>query len=156
MSLGTTQHPEGLKAHVQAQRERYIDVMRDLLAKSAEGEDALQQAVAQYLSQLGCQVESIASKPNRFVLSDDFAPSQSSDDAERMSIVGMKARDGNGVVCWSLHILIANPYRIPNHGNMIPLQEKSTMVACTAGALPTTSVALWLLFARWMPFKPLD
>ena len=96
MSLGATQHQDVLKSQVQAQRDRYVTIMRDLLAKSADGENTLQQAIAQYLSQLGYQIESIASKPNRFVLNDDFAPSQSTDDAERISVVGMKAGEGEG------------------------------------------------------------
>ncbi len=81
---------------IQEKREEYIDLLRTLLARSAAGEEALQGAIAAEFGRLGCQVESIASAPNRFVLPTDFAPAAEAPEPERLSVVAVQPGAGDG------------------------------------------------------------
>ena len=81
---------------IQTKRDRYVEVLRELLAKSAESEEALQHEIAQHFVRLGCQVESISSTPNRFVLDYDFAPAGSIQEPDRVSVVAVQAGTGEG------------------------------------------------------------
>lgn len=85
-----------LHALVRARRDRYVDMLRMLLSRSAEGEDALQAEVAACFARLGCQVESIASRPNRFALASDFAPPADVPEDERVSVVAVHPGAGDG------------------------------------------------------------
>ena len=85
-----------LNSLIQTKREQYVDVLRELLSKSAEGEEALQHEIAQHFMRLGCQVESISSKPNRFVLNSDFSTVRSVQDADRVTVVGVQPGIGEG------------------------------------------------------------
>ncbi len=95
----TARHnPNGSNLHtlIQAKREHYVDVLRELLAKSAESEEALQDEIAGRFARLGCQVETISSAPNRFVLASDFAPPADPPEAERVSVVAVQPGAGDG------------------------------------------------------------
>ena len=81
---------------IQAKREEYVDVLRELLAKSAESEDALQHEIAAQFKRLGCRVETISSRPNRFVLATDFAPPGEQSEADRVSVVAVQPGAGDG------------------------------------------------------------
>lgn len=96
MTTNASSNAGDLVANIQTKRQQYIDLLRELLAKSAEGEEALQQEIAQHFARLGCQVESIASEPNRFVLESDFAPPEPVPEAERISVVAVHAGAGKG------------------------------------------------------------
>ncbi len=96
MTLSGTSNTSGLKSQIQARRESYVEVLRELLATSADGEEALQQAIAERFTRLGCQVESINSAPNRFVLDSDFAPPAAEPEADRVSVVAVQPGAGDG------------------------------------------------------------
>ena len=89
-----------LNSLIQSKREQYVGILRELLSKSAEGEEALQHEIAAYFERLGCQVETIASEPNRFALASDFAPPADVPEAERMSVVAVQdgASDGRSLL----------------------------------------------------------
>jgi len=96
MEIGATRHNNVLRTYIQTKREQYIVVLRELLAKSAEGEQALQHEIAQHFLRLGYHVESISSKPNHYVLDSDFAVLQSVQDTDRVSVVGVQPGKGRG------------------------------------------------------------
>ena len=81
---------------IQQKREHYVDVLRALLSKSAEGEEALQHEIAGHFKRLGCQVDTIASEPNRFALASDFAPPGDAPEADRVSVVAVQPGAGDG------------------------------------------------------------
>ena len=85
-----------LSSLIQSHRQRYIEMLRALLVKSAEGEEALQRDIAARFASLGCQVESIASAPNRFALEADFAPPAATREAERTSVAAVRPGTGGG------------------------------------------------------------
>ena len=78
-----------LQSLIATKRQAYIATLRELLARSADGEDALQRAIAQHFERLGCQVECISSRPNRFVLPADFGAPGDVAEAERVSVVAL-------------------------------------------------------------------
>ena len=96
MSLRAPSNNSNLNALIQIKREQYVDVLRELLAKSAENEEALQLEIAQRFAGLGCQVESISSEPNRFVLASDFAPPGNVPEPDRVSVVASQPGTGEG------------------------------------------------------------
>ncbi len=85
-----------LKSQIASKRQAYLTVLRELLAASAAGEEALQRAVAQRFERLGCAVESISSRPNRFGLADDFGAPSAESEAERISVVAVSPGTGGG------------------------------------------------------------
>ena len=85
-----------LNAVIGTKRQQYIDLLRALLVKSAESEEALQQEVARQFENLGCQAQSISSRPNRFVLDADFGLPGSVPEAERVSVVAVQPGSGDG------------------------------------------------------------
>ena len=87
---------QSLKSLIAAERPAYIETLRELLAESADGEAALQRAVAQRFEDLGCQVESVSSAPNRFVLADDFGAASDEPQPERVSVVAVLPGTGGG------------------------------------------------------------
>ena len=96
MALDATSESFGLNSVIQTKRDAYIEVLRELLAASADGEEALQLAIAGRFSRLGCEVESINSAPNRFVLDSDFAPPADQPEADRVSVVAAQQGAGDG------------------------------------------------------------
>ena len=96
MTIDATPKNNDLKTLIQRKREQYTDVLRELLAKSAESEEALQHEIAQHFMRLGCQVESISSTPNRFALKSDFAPAGPVPEADRVSVVAVQPGTGEG------------------------------------------------------------
>ena len=84
------------KSLVAKKRQEYVAALRELLAESAAGEEALQHAIAQRFESLGCQVESISSRPNRFVLADDFGAAADEAQPERISVVARLPGAGGG------------------------------------------------------------
>ena len=96
MSAGPAFKKSNLNKLIQTKREQYIGLLRELLAKSAESEEALQHEIAGHFRRLGCQVESIASTPNRFALATDFAPPAAASEAERESVVAVQPGTGDG------------------------------------------------------------
>ncbi len=85
-----------LKSLIAGKRQEYLAMLRELLAASANGEQALQRAIAQRFAGLGCQVESISSSPNRFVLADDFGAASEEPQPERVSVVAVLPGTGGG------------------------------------------------------------
>ena len=81
---------------IQSKREYYVGMLRELLVKSAEGEEALQHEIDGCFTRLGCQVETISSKPNRFALATDFAPPGDAPEPERVSVVAVSPGAGDG------------------------------------------------------------
>ncbi len=81
---------------IQTKREHYVDVLRELLSKSAEGEEALQHEISGQFMRLGCQVENISSRANRFRLASDFAAPGDAQEAERVSVVAVQPGTGDG------------------------------------------------------------
>ena len=96
MKIDATPNNNVLKSQIQKKREQYTDVLRELLVKSAQGEEALQHEIAQNFIRLGCQVESISSKPNRFVLDADFASAEDAPEPDRVSVVAVQPGTGEG------------------------------------------------------------
>ncbi len=85
-----------LKSSIDADQKYYVDVLRSLVSWSAQGEDAVQQDIAERLERLGCQVDIVRNSPNQYVLKDDFAVEPSSQSPERPSVVGRMAGAGDG------------------------------------------------------------
>ena len=96
MTAEASPYNESLKSLVAARRDDYIVALRELLAESAAGEEALQRAVAQRFERLGCDVERIASRPNRFVLAADFGADAAETQPERVSVVAVLPGTGGG------------------------------------------------------------
>ena len=96
MTIDATSYNNDLETLIQTKREQYTDLLRELLAKSAESEEALQHEIAQNFIRLGCQVESISSKPNRFVLDADFASAEDAPEPDRVSVVAVQPGTGEG------------------------------------------------------------
>ena len=96
MTTGATSSDSDLRALIQSRRGAYIDMLRALLAVSAGGEEALQAEVARQFAELGCQVESIRSRPNQFQLEADFGAEDASQAAERVSVVALRPGRGDG------------------------------------------------------------
>ena len=85
-----------LNSLIQSKREEYVDLLRAILSRSAEGEEALQHEVAGHFMRLGCQVETISSRANRFALASDFAPPGDDPEADRVSVVAVHPGAGDG------------------------------------------------------------
>ncbi len=96
MTSDASPHTPKLKSLIAGKRQEYLAVLRELLAASADGEQALQRAIAQRFEGLGCQVESISSRPNRFVLPADFAAPSAVPEPERVSVVAVLPGTGGG------------------------------------------------------------
>ena len=96
MTTDALPNDSNLKSLIQSKREQYVDVLRELLSKSAESEEALQDEIAERFMRLGCQVETIASRPNRFALASDFAPPGDAPEADRVSVVAVQPGAGDG------------------------------------------------------------
>ena len=96
MTADATLNKDDLSTLIQAKREQYIDLLRELLAESAGTEQALQFEIAQQFVRLGCRVESISSAPNHFVLDSDFAPAGDPPEPERVSVVAVQPGAGAG------------------------------------------------------------
>lgn len=96
MTAEASLHNHDLQSLIATKRDAYIALLRDLLAASADGEEALQRAIAQRFERLGCQVESIASAPNRFVLAADFGAAGAEPQPERVSVAAVLPGAGGG------------------------------------------------------------
>ena len=96
MTADASAQTEELKSLIAGKRQAYIAALRELLAESAAGEEALQDAVAQRFERLGCEVERIASRPNRFVLAADFGADAAEAQPERVSVVAVLPGTGGG------------------------------------------------------------
>ncbi|MCY4019660.1 MAG: M20/M25/M40 family metallo-hydrolase [Chloroflexi bacterium] len=96
MTTGTASDDSNLNTLIQSKREHYVDVLRALLSKSAQGEEALQDEIAGHFTRLGCQVESISSRPNRFALPSDFAPPGDVPEDDRVSVVAVQPGTSDG------------------------------------------------------------
>ncbi len=96
MTTDAPSNGSNLNPLIQSKRERYVDVLRELLSKSAEGEETLQDEIAGHFMRLGCQVESISSRPNRFALASDFAPPADVPEPDRVSVVAVQPGAGDG------------------------------------------------------------
>ena len=96
MTLDATSKTNRLRSHIRARGESYVEALRELLATSADGEEALQRAIAGRFERLGCEVESISSEPNRFVLESDFTPPSDAPEADRVSVVAVQPGAGDG------------------------------------------------------------
>ena len=96
MTSAASPQKHDLKPLVVMRRKHYLAVLRELLAASADGEEALQRAVAQRFEGLGCEVESISSVPNRFILEDDFGAAGDEPQPERISVVAALPGTGGG------------------------------------------------------------
>ena len=95
MTTNASANNNHLNALIQSNRQRYVEMLRALVAKSAEGEAALQRDIAARFASLGCQVESIPSAPNRFALESDFG-SPGTAEAGRVSVAAVKPGSGGG------------------------------------------------------------
>jgi len=96
MTTDAPSNDSNLNSLIQSKREHYVDTLRALLSKSAEGEEALQDEIAGHFMRLGCQVEAISSAPNRFALALDFAPPADVPEADRVSVVAVQPGAGDG------------------------------------------------------------
>lgn len=96
MTADASPDSHNLKSRIAGKRHQYIAVLQELLAASADGEEALQRAVAQRFERLGCQVDSISSRPNRFVLPTDFGAASAEAEPERVSVVAVLPGTGGG------------------------------------------------------------
>jgi acetylornithine deacetylase len=95
MDMDATQRST-LKTHIETKRQHYMAVLRDLLAASANGEEALQQEVGRHFQRLGCQIETVINKPNDFALNSDFATELPAQSLDRVSVVGTHPGAGQG------------------------------------------------------------
>ncbi len=96
MTSAASLRKPSLQPLITTKRGVYIAWLRELLAVSANGEEALQRAIAQRFESLGCQVESIASAPNRFVLAADFGAEAAEPQPKRVSVVAVLPGAGDG------------------------------------------------------------
>ncbi len=96
MTTDAPPNDSNLNSLIQSKREHYVDVLRELLSKSAEGEEVLQDEIARHFMRLGCQVEAISSRPNRFSLASDFAQPGDVPEADRVSVVAVQPGAGDG------------------------------------------------------------
>ena len=96
MTSDASPHTHNLKSLIVTKRQEYLAALRELLAASADGEEALQRAIAQRFERLGCDVESISSRPNRFVLAADFGADGAEAQPERVSVVAVLPGAGGG------------------------------------------------------------
>ena len=96
MTADASRRNHSLRSIMPKKRDACIAALRELLAASADGEEALQRAIARRFRRLGCQVERIASRPNRFVLPADFAAPSVVPEAERLSVVAVLPGTGGG------------------------------------------------------------
>ena len=81
---------------VDENRERYIQLIRGLVRESKDGEEALQRSIAEKLSTLGCEVETLKLLPIGLSPDKEFAAEESMSYIERVSVVGRRAGVGGG------------------------------------------------------------
>lgn len=81
---------------VDENRERYIQLIRGLVKESKHGEEALQRSIAEKLSTLGCEVETLKLLPIGLSPDKEFAAEESMGLSERVSVVGRLAGMGGG------------------------------------------------------------
>jgi acetylornithine deacetylase len=81
---------------VDRHRARYVEFLQGLVTRSASGEEATQQLVADRLRQLGCQVELASYQPQDVEVEHEFAASEAMDTSERVCVVGRFAGRGGG------------------------------------------------------------
>ena len=82
--------------HIEENRERYIQLIRELVKISKNGEEALQKSIAEKLSMLGCNVETLKLRPIGLSPEKEFAAEESMSLFERISVVGRRAGTGDG------------------------------------------------------------
>lgn len=81
---------------VQENRDRYIQLIRSLVIASKDGEEALQETVAQRLAELGCKVETLKLLPIPLSPEKEFAAEESIQQEERVTVVGKHQGTGDG------------------------------------------------------------
>ena len=81
---------------IEENRERYIQLIRGLVKKSKDGEEMLQRSIAEKLSLLGCDVETLKLPPIGLSPEKEFAAEESMGLYERVSVVGKLEGEGGG------------------------------------------------------------
>jgi len=81
---------------IEENRERYIQLIRGLVKKSKDGEEILQRSIAEKLSLLGCDVETLKLPPIGLSPAKEFAAEESMGLSERVSVVGKLGGEGGG------------------------------------------------------------
>lgn len=82
--------------NVEENRERYIQLIRALVKESKDGEEELQRSIAEKLSMLGCEVETLRLLPIGLSPEKEFAEEESMGVSERVSVVGRFTGAGGG------------------------------------------------------------
>jgi acetylornithine deacetylase len=73
---------------VDAHRDSYVALLRDLVRATQDGEASVQQVVTDRLRALGCEVETLPYFPQELSTDQQFADESAMDTAQRMSLVG--------------------------------------------------------------------
>lgn len=88
---------EALQNSIEAESQRYIEILQELIQVSAHGEEILQQNIAGRFERLGCDVEVIRSAPNQFASELDFSSEPAALHAsDRVTVVGKYSGVGQG------------------------------------------------------------
>ena len=81
---------------IEENREKYIQLIRELVKESKKGEEALQRSISKKFSMLGCEVETLKLLPIGLSPEKEFAAEESIGLSERVSVVGRLPGEGDG------------------------------------------------------------
>ena len=90
------QDQQALFEHIDSNRAHHLEFLRNLIAASANGEEAVQALVARRFEQLGAEVRTLRLLPTQLDLNQEFAADETIDRIERISVIGKLAGNGDG------------------------------------------------------------
>jgi acetylornithine deacetylase len=82
--------------NIDANRSHHLEFLRNLIAASANGEEAVQAMVAQRFEELGTEVQTLRLLPTQLDMNQEFAADETIDRVERISVVGKLEGTGGG------------------------------------------------------------
>ncbi len=91
-----SQAQQELFESVDASRSHHIEFLRNLIAASANGEEAVQALVASRFRELGAEVQTLRLVPTQLDLNQEFAADETVDRTERISVIGKLGGSGGG------------------------------------------------------------
>jgi acetylornithine deacetylase len=92
----TPQEQQVLFDNIDSNRSFHLEFLENLIAASANGEEAVQALVAQRFEELGTEVQTLRLLPTQLDLNQEFAADETIDRFERISVIGKLPGSGNG------------------------------------------------------------
>ena len=92
----TPREQQVLFDNIDSNRSHHLEFLRNLIAASENGEEAVQALVAQRFEELGAQVQTLRLLPTQLDMNQEFAADETIDRVERISVIGKLEGTGDG------------------------------------------------------------